>query len=260
MPRSGARPARAVDAAPQEAQREMLTLVTARIRDAYLRKPFYVDGSADLVSVCRELSAHGLTQALVRDGVGEGARLGIFTTTDLRDALLRPLPPSQLPVREVARFELVEVQADADLFEALWLMVSHRVHRLVVRDGEGADAPVLGVLGQLDLVSFVANHSHIVALQIDDAASVPELQEAARRIDEMVQLLHGSGIRIERITRLVSELNTRLFARLWAALSAWQYRRRSHRDLLSLDDRMLKDIGLTRAQAEDASRKPFWRN
>jgi uncharacterized protein YjiS (DUF1127 family) len=51
-----------------------------------------------------------------------------------------------------------------------------------------------------------------------------------------------------------------LFARLWAALSAWQHRRRSHRDLLSLDDRMLKDIGLTRAQAEQASRKPFWRN
>jgi CBS domain-containing protein len=169
------------DAAPQEAQREMLTLVTARIRDAYLRKPIYVDGSADLVSVCRALSAAGLTQALVRDGVGAGARLGIFTTTDLRDALLRPEPPGQLPVREVARFELVEVQADADLFEALWLMVSHRVQRLVVRDGEGADAPVLGVLGQVDLVSFVANHSNIVVLEIDDAASVSELKTAASR-------------------------------------------------------------------------------
>jgi len=219
MPRSAARPARASDAAPQEAQREMLTLVTARIRDAYLRKPYYVEGGTDIVSVCRELSAHGLTQALVRDRDDHGERLGIFTTTDLRDALLRPVPPQQLTVREVARFDLVQVGADADLFEALWLMVSHRVHRLVVRDGEAADAPVLGVLGQLDLVSFVANHSHIVALQIDDAASVPELRAAAQRIDELVKLLHASGIRIERITRLVGELNTRLFARLWALLA-----------------------------------------
>jgi len=31
--------------------------------------------------------------------------------------------------------------------------------------------------------------------------------------------MHGSGIRIERVTRLVSELNTRLFARLWAVLA-----------------------------------------
>ena len=35
-----------------ETQREMLSLVTARISDAYLRKPYYVDGGADLVSVC----------------------------------------------------------------------------------------------------------------------------------------------------------------------------------------------------------------
>ena len=189
----------------------MLSLVTARVRDAYLRKPCYVDGGDDLVTVCRVLSARGLTQALVRDG----DRVGIFTTTDLRDALLRPEPPQQLAVREVAHFELVEVAADAELFEALWLMVRHRVHRLVVRDGDA----VLGVLGQLDLVSFVANHSHIVALQIDDAAGIDDLRAASLRIDEMAKLLHGSGIRIERITRLVGELNTRLIRRVWAMLA-----------------------------------------
>ncbi len=193
----------------------MLSLVTARVRDAYLRKPTYVDGAMDIVSVCRELQRLGQTQALVKDG----ARLGIFTTTDLRDALLRDVPPAQLAVREAAHFGLVAIDADADLFEALWLMVSHRVHRLVVRDGEGANAPVLGVLGQLDLVSFVANHSHIIALQIDEAAGVADLHAASLRIDEMVRLLHGSGIRVERITRLVSELNTRLFARLWALMA-----------------------------------------
>ncbi len=198
-----------------DTQREMLSLVTARIRDAYLRKPHYVDGGMDLVAVCRELSAHALTYALVRDMHGGVARLGIFTTTDLRDALLRPLPPQQLAVREVARFDLIGIGIDADLFEALWLMVRHRVHRLVVFEGDA----VLGVLSQLDLVSFVSNHSHIVALQIDDATSLAELRAASRRVDEMIQLLHRSGIRIERTTKLVSELNTRLFARAWALLA-----------------------------------------
>jgi CBS domain-containing protein len=94
-------------------------------------------------------------------------------------------------------------------------MVRHRVHRLVVRDGDA----VLGVLSQLDLVSFVANHSHIIALQIDDAASVAELKAAAERVDQTVALLQGSGIRIERVAQLVSELNTRLFARLWSLLA-----------------------------------------
>lgn len=204
-----------------EPQREMLSLVTARVRDAFVRKPFYVDGGLDLVSVCRELSRRGLTTALVRDAAGApggGERLGIFTTTDLRDALLRDTPPQRLAVREVARFDIVEVDADAELFEALWLMVAHRVHRLVVRDA-AAGGEVTGLLGQLDLVSFVANHSHIIGVQIDEATTLAELQAAAARVDEMVRLLHGSGIRIERVTRLVSELNRRLVARLWALVA-----------------------------------------
>jgi CBS domain-containing protein len=208
-----------------ELQREMLSLVTARVRDAFVRKPFYVDGSLDLVAVCRLLSEHRLTHALVRDegspGSGAGStggpvRLGIFTTTDLRDALLRPTPPGELPVRDVSRFDVVSVQADADLFEALWLMERHRVHRLLVKDGDA----VVGVLGQLDLVSFVANHSHIIGAQIDDAASVVDLHAAANRVDDLVRVLHGSGIRIERMMRLVNELNTRIFARLWSLVAS----------------------------------------
>jgi CBS domain-containing protein len=204
-----------------EPQREMLSLVTARVRDAFVRKPYYVDGGLDLVAVCRELSQRGLTTALVRDregGADGRERLGIFTTTDLRDALLRETPPQQLAVREVARFDVIEIDADAELFEALWLMVAHRVHRLVVRDA-AAGGEVLGLLGQLDLVSFVANHSHIIGVQIDEATNPAELREAAARVDEMVRLLHGSGIRIERVTRLVSELNRRLVARLWTLLA-----------------------------------------
>jgi len=202
----------------QETQREMLSLVTARVRDAYLRKPHYVDGGLDLVSVCRQLAAHGLTNALVHDNHAGTSRLGIFTTTNLRDALLRDVPPAALAVREVAQFDLIEIHPDAELFEALWLMVRHRVHRLLVRDGPG-DAGVLGLLSQLDLVSFVANHSHIIALQIDDAGSVAELKAAAERIDAMLALLHDGGIKIERVARLVGELNRRLFARLWSLVA-----------------------------------------
>ncbi len=190
---------------------ELLLFATARVRDLYVRRPVYVDGSDDLVSVCRQLAEQGATHALVRDG----ERLGIFTTTDLRDALLREQPPSELAVRDIARFDLVSVSPQTELVEALWLMVRHRVHRLLVRDGP----TVVGLLGQLDLVSFVANHSHIVALQIDEARTVDDLQAAAGRIDAMVQVLHEGGIRVERIARLVGELNGRLFKRLWTLVA-----------------------------------------
>ena len=192
--------------------REFLSLMMVRVRDAYLRKPFFVDGGLDLVSVCRLLSEQGQSNALVRDIQNGVERIGMFTTTDLRDALLRPVPPQELAVRDVAQFTLVSLPPDAELSEALLVMIRHRVHRVLVRDGD----EILGVLSQLDLMSFVSNHSHLVALQIEQARSVDELKLAALQMDGLIALLHSGGARIELISSMVSELNSQIFARLWS--------------------------------------------
>jgi uncharacterized protein YjiS (DUF1127 family) len=42
-------------------------------------------------------------------------------------------------------------------------------------------------------------------------------------------------------------------------LLAWQERAAQRRALAELDDRMLKDIGLTRADVDRECAKPFWR-
>src|SRR5438270_6310367 len=44
-----------------------------------------------------------------------------------------------------------------------------------------------------------------------------------------------------------------------ATLREWRRRTRERAELGALDDRVLKDIGLTRADAEFLSNKPFWR-
>jgi uncharacterized protein YjiS (DUF1127 family) len=48
-------------------------------------------------------------------------------------------------------------------------------------------------------------------------------------------------------------------ARTVETLELWGRRRRQRDALLSLDDSLLKDIGLTRLDAEAEWRKPFWR-
>ena len=44
-----------------------------------------------------------------------------------------------------------------------------------------------------------------------------------------------------------------------ATLREWRRRNRERAELAALEDKMLKDIGLTRADAEFLSNKPFWR-
>ncbi len=47
--------------------------------------------------------------------------------------------------------------------------------------------------------------------------------------------------------------------RVLAALREWRRRARDRAELAKLDDRMLRDIGMTRGDAEFLSNKPFWR-
>jgi uncharacterized protein YjiS (DUF1127 family) len=46
---------------------------------------------------------------------------------------------------------------------------------------------------------------------------------------------------------------------LVTTLRAWRRRTRDRAELAALDDRMLADIGLSRAEAEFLGNKPFWR-
>ena len=44
-----------------------------------------------------------------------------------------------------------------------------------------------------------------------------------------------------------------------AALSEWRRRKNGRLELARLDERMLRDIGLTRVDADYETNKPFWR-
>ena len=45
---------------------------------------------------------------------------------------------------------------------------------------------------------------------------------------------------------------------LWEVYNLWRDRARQRRRLLELDDRLLRDIGITRSDAVREYEKPFW--
>ena len=47
--------------------------------------------------------------------------------------------------------------------------------------------------------------------------------------------------------------------RVLASLREWRRRAKERGELAALDDRMLADIGISRAEAEFLANKPFWR-
>ncbi len=52
---------------------------------------------------------------------------------------------------------------------------------------------------------------------------------------------------------------SRTLAALWETLCTWRARASQRRQLASLEDHQLKDMGISRADAEREAGKPFWR-
>ena len=94
-------------------------------------------------------------QLMETDDIGslpivDGEQLAGMVTD--RDIVIRAVAkgkdPRGMPVREVASGELVTVQADDNLSDALKLMASHQVRRLPVVD---QDNRLVGILAQADI-------------------------------------------------------------------------------------------------------------
>jgi uncharacterized protein YjiS (DUF1127 family) len=73
--------------------------------------------------------------------------------------------------------------------------------------------------------------------------------------------MHLAGLLAE-VGDLLPRPPISLLPALWrftTVIREWRRRARSRRELLALDDRVLKDIGITRLDALYDATKPFWR-
>ncbi|MEY8689035.1 MAG: DUF294 nucleotidyltransferase-like domain-containing protein [Leptothrix sp. (in: b-proteobacteria)] len=199
----------------RSSQHELQSLTMAKVEQTVVRPACEVDAQADIVSVVKVLERERTRNVLVRDRSTEPNRLGVFTVTGLQRAILRGEPLDQLRVGELTNFNLITIKPSAHLFDALAMMIRHQVHRLVVADGDR----IIGFLQQLDLLSFLSNHSYLISLQIAEADNLATLKAAAEQITRLISILYRSGTKVGQIAQLVQELNAKLFERAWQLIA-----------------------------------------
>ncbi|EHR69231.1 putative signal-transduction protein containing cAMP-binding and CBS domains [Burkholderiales bacterium JOSHI_001] len=210
--------------AERHSQHQMQSLTMARVEAAVMRPSKVVSAATDIVSCVRIFAAERTDHVLVRDEASTPPRLGIFTTTGLQRAILHGGDLAQLPVGELATFKLVTSRPADYLFDALATMIRHKVRRVVVVDGPGdpalPDGPkILGTLDQLDVLSFLSNHSYLITRQILEAKDLNGLKPAAEQITRLIGLLYRGGTKVSLVARLVQELNAKLFERTWQIIA-----------------------------------------
>ena len=152
--------------------------------------------------------------------VRDGERIGIITGMNLSKAVVLRRQSIETPVREFAHFDVVTMRPDDFVSSALVLMTKRNKRRVAVHDGER----FVGILEDIDVLGFLAGSAQVVAGRIDRASTQDDLAIAARETTAQVRTLRRQGVGVELIGEIVSDLNQRLFSRLFEMVAPAEFR------------------------------------
>ncbi|WMC09802.1 putative nucleotidyltransferase substrate binding domain-containing protein [Oceanimonas pelagia] len=183
-------------------RKNLSEFILTRIDNSNIQPAMVIDGQTSILQATRLLKTHHLESLIVaHDG-----SFGMLTGTDLLyGAVLDALPAGE-PVHVLASFNLVSVQKGDFLFNALMLMVQHKIERVAVKEGE----QLAGILEMTQLLSQFSTHSQVLGLRILRAETIDELAEAAATLGMLVENLHNNGVRLPFIMKLLASLNGQL--------------------------------------------------
>ncbi len=142
--------------------------------------------------------------------------VGIFTDRDLRNKVIAEgRDPAGLSVGEIMNAPLITVREDDFLFEALYRMSRHDIHRVAV---VGADDRICGILTDSDILNLQLRSPQKMLRDIEQAESIDDLRLLHAQIQDLVVHLVDTRVETAELVRMIAHLNDRLQVRLIALL------------------------------------------
>jgi CBS domain-containing protein len=193
--------------ANEEEQARLRPMMNARVRDLRLHPAVFIQATDSIERAGQRMREINSNALFVRDG----ERVGIITGMNLSKAVVLKRIPIEAPVQSEVHFDVVAVASDDFVSMALLKMTKYNKRRVAVIE----NAAYVGILDDIDLLSFLAGNSQLVAGRIDKATAISELAVAAGEIAGQVRMLRRQGVNIEVVCEIVSDLNRHLFAKLF---------------------------------------------
>lgn len=168
-----------------------------------------------LVGVAEIMRSRNISSVVVCSGP---APVGIITDRDLRNKVVsRGIDPNTLSVREIMNAPLVTVGEEEFLFEALYRMSRHGIHRVGVVDSSGN---LVGIITDSDILRLQTRSPQQMVRDIEEAGTIDELKSLHERVQGLVIHLVGTGVSTRDLGRLIAHLNDRIQLRLIVLLKA----------------------------------------
>ena len=196
-----------------DAQQGMVAnFMVAKVEDAYLKKPLIVEETCTVYDAVGKLEEQKMDVLLVQFD----EEVGIVTDSDFRRKFILQKGHFDDPVAKLANRPVISVPANEFLFNAQILMTRHGIKHLAVTDDRGE---ITGILDQLSLTSFFASHTYAIANEIEMAEDVQALKKASQGLVKITSALFEKGVKVRYIARLISQLNAKIFAKLFDFLA-----------------------------------------
>ncbi len=195
------------------------SLMRTRIRDLFLQPAEFIDATDSIETAGHRMRDINSNTLLVRDG----ERIGIVTGMNLSKAAVLHRMPIEAPIGPVVHYDIVAVEEDDFVFQALLEMTKSNKRRIVVKRG----TDFVGILEDIDLLGFLAGNAQVVAGRIERAKTKADLALAAQEISDQVRTLRRQDVRVEVIAEIVSDLNRRLVSKAFALIAPPDLRKRA---------------------------------
>lgn len=159
--------------------------------------------------IARKMSAYNVSSVIITSGKKP---LGIITDRDLRNKVISVgANARELRADAVMNSPLVTVGEDDDLFEAVYKMSRHKLHRIVVLDKLG---DLLGIITESDIMRLQTNTPQFLIKEIDQADRPEDLKKVFREITGLVISLRKTGVKTPDIVRLIAHINDALLIKI----------------------------------------------
>jgi CBS domain-containing protein len=186
---------------------EISSFMFAKVSDIYLHEPCIVESECSIKDAIERSIAGDTSTIIVKDN----EKYGVVTDSNLKKDVLLVGKELSSPIGEIAKFPFICVQKDDFLFSVLLLIVKHSIKRVGVLE----DGKIVGLLKQIDILSYFANHTHIVSVKIAKAKNIEELKSASEDVNKTIKSLYNKSLKTTYIGKMVAELNAKIYEKLF---------------------------------------------
>lgn len=184
----------------------------ARIKDIPIAKPFIVDASTSIRDAVYQMTERSAQSILVKFDDG----YGIVTDSDLRKKVILGKIDIETSISSIANRNIVSIKETDFLFDAIITMMKHNIKRIVIKDDSDQ---IVGMLNEIDILAQYSNQPQFIVLKIEKSKNIEELKSISQSFVNTVRILHKEGIRTRHIMKFVSEINSKIFNKLFSLVA-----------------------------------------